>query len=387
MTVPTVVLFLTAEVVARVYLVCKRGFNVAYFVTPFERPALDSWVYRYSVARSYTEWDACTGREITFTINRFSQRGPEWSLVKPDGVIRLLAVGGSTTFGTTSPEEATWPSLLQAALRERGTPAEVLNCGLPSRTAEDIVAALPAWLTLRPDAVIYYEAANNATPFTGNAPGYIANLTIKRFHRDTWLGRLIAALHYRSVLYTLLIEKIHFTLAARAHSIVPQIPFFRTQLTRLIQELRKHNVTPIFVLQVTEAPPESSFRELALDDPQAVQAAILNAVDDHLGWIDASGRDSRLWTYQTQALVEVVRRTGMQSGVQVIDPRPAFAHAARGAGLFCDMVHLRDEGNQLLARVIAEQLDLSGVAMSRQRNSFESRIASATAIVTDLRSQ
>jgi hypothetical protein len=55
---------------------------------------------------------------------------------------------------------------------------------------------------------------------------------------------------------------------------------------------------------------------------------------------------------------------GIEYGVQVIDPRPAFAHAARGAELFCDMVHLRDEGNRLLARAIAEHLDLSGLAAS-----------------------
>jgi hypothetical protein len=196
-----------------------------------------------------------------------------------------LAVGGSTTFGPNNPEEATWPSLLQAELREQGKPAEVLNCGLPSRRTEDIVASLPQWLALRPDAVIYYEAANNATLHTGTPPGHTADATIRRFHRDTWFGRLIAGLHYRSVLYTLLIEKVHFARAARANAMVPEISFFRAQLIRLIQNVRKHHVTPIFVLQVTEAPPEPSFRDLALDDPQAVHAAIVKAVEDHLGWI------------------------------------------------------------------------------------------------------
>jgi hypothetical protein len=170
------------------------------------------------------------------------------------------------------------------------------------------------------------------------------------------------------------VEKIHVIRAARANVIVPEVAFFRTQLTRLIQELRKHDVTPILVLQVTEAPQEPFFRELALDNPKAVKAAILKAVDDHLGWVDVSGRDSRLWTYQTHVLVETVRRTGLQHGVQVIDPRPDFAQAAREAALFCDMVHLRDEGNELLARVIAEQLDLSGLA----------RVASAKAVGHDV---
>ena len=182
----------------------------------------------------------------------------------------------------------------------------------------------------------------------------------------------------------MLIEKIHFVRAARANAIVPDVSFFRTKLTRLIQVLRTHDVTPILVLQVTEIPPEPSFRELALDDPKAVQAAMLKAVDDHLGWVDASGRDSRLWTYQIQVLVEVVRRTGMHDGVQVIDPRPVFAHAAGGAELFCDMVHLRDEGNQLLARVIADHRDLSDAAMDQRRDGSESRMASARAVAHDV---
>ena len=179
MVLPTVVVLLAAEAAARVYFVSKRGFNLASFVTPFEKPALDSWVYRYSIARSYTERDACTGREITFRINRLSQRGPDWSLVKPDGVFRVLAVGGSTTFGPNNPEEATWPYLLQEELRQQGKLVEVFNCGLPPRTIEDILASLPDWFKLNPDAVIYYEAANNAIPFPTSLPGRTADVAIR----------------------------------------------------------------------------------------------------------------------------------------------------------------------------------------------------------------
>ena len=61
------------------------------------------------------------GREISFIpknelvaeINSQGLRGPEFVMDKPNDVYRIIAVGGSTTFGLGVEDSFSWPTLLQ----------------------------------------------------------------------------------------------------------------------------------------------------------------------------------------------------------------------------------------------------------------------------------
>lgn len=317
-----------------------------------------SYYFPYRPRQTYTELDACSGREITFSVNAEGGRGLDWMIAKQQGTLRILAVGGSSTFGVNSPDDATWPAVLEADLRQRhGGRVEILNGGQSGIRLEGIVDLLSEWLIwYQPDLVIYYGAYNNTqrTTFTQ------IDALIESFHRSREIGRLASLLYYRSMLYTYLVEKIHFHLVTRSAAVVPEIEYFQMQLQRFIQLLRERNVTPLLVLEMTELPPEPSLGDLGLDDRPAVKTLILKAVD-------ASSRTSyerlaRIRVYQTQVLWEVIRRTGKAQGVQVIDPRPAFEHEQGARRVFCDEVHLTDFGNQILARIIADSLDLSTIA-------------------------
>jgi len=355
---PVCVLLAMAEAGSRVYYVAKHGGGgLAQWLHPFGVRRLATAEYRYRASGAYTEFDACTQREVAFSVNRWGGRGPDWPAGPPPGrTIRILAVGGSMTFGVNNPESATWPVLLQQELSHRGVTAEVLNLSAPSKRLEQIVDELPEALARwSPRIVLYYEGVNNAT---AQATGYFAaDTAIGRFHHEHVLGRLASSLHYRSVLYTLLLEKLQFMQMARKDQVVPEIDYFRKALARFIRLVRAHGATPVLVLQVTQSPPDPELRTLHLDDHRAVEAAIRKAVDADTTVVDTR-YSTRLWTYQAQVLVEVVRRTGEAQGVQVIDPRPAFATLPNSAALFCDMVHLRDEGNAVLAGAIGHALDL-----------------------------
>lgn len=365
----TLCLMLVAEAAARVYFVAKHQLGLWHLIDPFRRAARVSpqeppqgstiaeagpVVYEYRAGQTYTKFDACSGRELTFVANEWKGRGRGWTPARAPGTVRIVAVGGSTTYGVNNPEDATWPVLLEEALRNRGVGAEVLNFSQPSRRLEHMVQLAGHVLEFQPDLVLYYEAANNATSHTD---GYIHTHTaIDRFHRYSWLGRLLSWCYYRSVLYTLVFEKAQFVLA-KGQGIVPEIAYFQTQLRRFVEAFRRHGVTPVFVLQVTEAVPAPRFEGLDFSKTGAVEAAILEAARSS-GDQDGSPVGSRLWMYQTQVLVEAARRTAHTLGVQVIDPRAAFASYRGPERLFCDFVHLTDEGNTLLARAIAEQLEV-----------------------------
>ena len=102
-----------------------------------------------------------------FRINSMGFRGREISAEKKAGVLRVVCLGGSTTFdigslGTALP----WPEVLEGELRRRfGTQEiEVLNLGIPGATSLDSLIDLQMRaLPLQPDIVILYQSHNDLT--------------------------------------------------------------------------------------------------------------------------------------------------------------------------------------------------------------------------------
>jgi lysophospholipase L1-like esterase len=100
-------------------------------------------------------------------INSFGLRGENVASPKPDDVYRIIAVGGSTTFGVYLPWNETYPYYLQETLRERFNTdrIEVINGGLTGSTSAESFHRLPTQiLPLEPDMVIIYHAFNDLLP-------------------------------------------------------------------------------------------------------------------------------------------------------------------------------------------------------------------------------
>lgn len=100
-------------------------------------------------------------------INSLGFRGADIALDKPDDVYRIVAIGGSTTFGVYLPWQVSYPTQLQEVLRERfGTDKiEVINAGLTGSTAAESFHRLPTQvLPVDPDMVIVYHAFNDMLP-------------------------------------------------------------------------------------------------------------------------------------------------------------------------------------------------------------------------------
>ncbi|MCP5103724.1 MAG: SGNH/GDSL hydrolase family protein [bacterium] len=97
-------------------------------------------------------------------------RRPEWH-AKKEGVIRIVALGGSTTYGMYSKDgKNVWPALLEKQLQSRwGVGVEVLNLGLPAYTTHEIIGITAMLVpTLAPDIVLIHVGANDA--FAVNYP-------------------------------------------------------------------------------------------------------------------------------------------------------------------------------------------------------------------------
>ncbi len=73
-------------------------------------------------------WFGDAPRELR--VNSLGFRDVERRVLKEPGVLRILALGGSNTYGASVTQGNTWPAQLEQVLRERGQAAEVWNLGV-----------------------------------------------------------------------------------------------------------------------------------------------------------------------------------------------------------------------------------------------------------------
>jgi hypothetical protein len=141
------------------------------------------------------EWSKPTPNRVS--INAFGFRGPSpRTQVKPPGVIRVIAQGGSTTEDIYVDDGHTWPEQLQAKLNARlGTDRiEVINMGTSGYTAENCVKDLKAnGLALQPDLVLTYHGVNDFRKAMKTLNGLEAVESYVNYEEraTTWLSRLL----------------------------------------------------------------------------------------------------------------------------------------------------------------------------------------------------
>lgn len=143
--------------------------------------------------------------EIAFEahFNSFGCRGDEPASLEPPPII---ALGDSYTFGFGVKDDETWPAVLEALLREAGTPRAVLNFGSPRLTIEDQIRylrrALPA---LRSDVVILFPKAHRDEAdldAQGRTPHQQTIDATRRRRQQSWLRPLVRSLALSEARFT-----------------------------------------------------------------------------------------------------------------------------------------------------------------------------------------
>ena len=94
--------------------------------------------------------------------NNFGFRDDDVVVPKPEGVFRIVCVGGSTTEeGDTN--AVTYPNLLERKLNARfpGHVFDVVNCGVTGINSLKEKLRMPGYLALEPDLIVYYNGVND----------------------------------------------------------------------------------------------------------------------------------------------------------------------------------------------------------------------------------
>lgn len=113
-------------------------------------------------------------------INSMGTRGPEFQVPKPPGVVRILSVGDSKTFGWGLTEAETYSGRLQALLQEKapaGRKVEVINAGVNAWSYPQIKVFLREFgLAWKPDYVLIADA-NLWTQFSEDSdPAFVGKM-------------------------------------------------------------------------------------------------------------------------------------------------------------------------------------------------------------------
>ena len=140
-----------------------RGQNV------FEHTNAKTGYSKYFPYQRRTDVDL-SGVPFTATINKYGYRGHDYEIEKPPGVLRVITLGASSTFGFTNRDDETYPHYLEAALNNRlerlrcpaYNRAEVINLGIPHLDTQQIYALFcEEGMRLKPDMVTVYAGYNN----------------------------------------------------------------------------------------------------------------------------------------------------------------------------------------------------------------------------------
>ena len=125
-------------------------------------------------------------------INSHGFRGPEFQVPKPEGTLRIIIVGASTTFGSCIDNDAeTWPARLEYWLTRLapGQHFEVINGGVPGMSMLDQVIRLHTEMyAFEPDILMVYAghgivAAEDAAVDSSNTPAMVRTAS----PWDAWL--------------------------------------------------------------------------------------------------------------------------------------------------------------------------------------------------------
>lgn len=312
-------------------------------------------------------WKTAEGAAQQCSHNSLGFRGKETTWEKPAGTFRILTLGGSSVYGQSeSKDEAVWSQRLEDALNAR-KPAqriEVVNGGCSGWTSFEMLGQLAyRGLDLSPDLVIVYETVNDmrAALYTAAEPEPERDNT---HWRATWpvdrpssLENLLAKsrsyLVFRRYFTNYANERADLGFYALAgydpasnqlycnrsrggypEGKVPERGFqnYRRNLESLVALAQSHGVKLFVATQALmewDFPPRecaevqiASFRRI-----QEIQREVVRAMGASLG--------------ETGAAIEAEEKRVFE---------------ASGKHLFKNDVHPFDEGSDLIARTIADEL-------------------------------
>ena len=328
----------------------KRSLEPVIYEMPWKkiRKAVDS-EFPYVIGRPGRYVHQTTdgrGNPVTvpYTMNSHGLRSKEFSAKKPLGVYRVIAIGGSSVAGIESPDDQTWPAILETKLQRKypNRKFEVINAGFGStHTKQHLGLFRNELLQYEPDMIIYYEAWNEAGFGQGPDPTPPPSAWMRPLNRTS------AFFSQHSMLYLTAFEK-----TKKIRSGKPLSGFLykeagrklhKDRLRQMIQISRKRGIQVVFVLQPLA--PAHGLKEFlsGMNADQLEELTLKSLLPDFY----------RRIILQKVFLAQLVELS-KEFNLPLLNPLRLFEEKMdQGAFLFVDHVHLTPAGNRVLANFIS----------------------------------
>jgi lysophospholipase L1-like esterase len=273
-------------------------------------------------------------------INSLGFRGEEFPLKKPLNEYRVVAIGGSTTFGIYQEDAYTYPVALERALRQGlGTDRiRVINAGLVSATSADSLHRMfTEILALEPDMLVVYHGFNDIVPRVFN-----------NFSMDYYHFRRVDP-NNTSVMSHLLI----YRLLLRA--VFPAAFSDNTNLVKYIWKFENLPAADEDKIANFEATTSSAFERnmediirVAQSNGSKVVLATFAIDKTRPNWMPYL--PAELWPRGVAENNESIRRLAERFGLPLVD---FYSYALAHKAMFYDSVHMTDDGSRLQGEFFA----------------------------------
>lgn len=359
----------TTEAVVRLFFAMQVGPSVLFYglrkprreVNP--QPAQPSvWRPDYKVG-PYTKFrpheirfdkDPDTQAPFKATINSRGFRGKEFSHEKKPGVIRVITLGESSTFGFYARDDETYPHYLEQLLNAQcnGHAFEVINFGIPHLRSNHVRSLFFAEaIPLQPDVVTYYQGINDnlSLDFDINADARrdVGVLWPLEKAYDVARNRLLALRFFDDLLSRSVKQEQFSDRRVRQHAEKLREPFL-SNVSSIYQESKQRGI--VFIVATQQA------QSLIVKDREKLRGlsyeAEVDLVKQKLAR-DGSLTDRERSFYAHNLLMQDLRRWALANEVPLVDVI-RILDAERDVLL--NWVHLSRRGNQVIAASFAKEI-------------------------------
>ncbi len=302
------------------------------------------------------------GQRFEVSINEHGFRGKGFSVEKRPGVVRVVTLGASSTFGYYDRDDETYPHYLETNLNRDGggRTFEVLNLGIPHLTSAQILELFRAdALPLDPDVVTFYEGLNDSSlmpdaAWQARTEAVAVESPFRRFRRKVadlaFLRTAYSAARDRLLVLTLIDSVLLSNVVTYGHvdverHISGKSATFLANIAAIRDECRRRGIAFVVMTQQARSMTLTDVAGVTYDDEVRAIREKLAATDriDH--------QEKTLLTHKV--LMDSLRTWARAEQVPLVDVIPLLDH---DRGVLLSWVHLNPRGNRQIAAALATEI-------------------------------
>ncbi|MCK4462825.1 MAG: SGNH/GDSL hydrolase family protein [Candidatus Omnitrophica bacterium] len=280
------------------------------------------------------EGDLTPGRYGKFTINSKGFRGKEFDAPKKKGVFRIVAIGGSSTFGheMTTDKTLTFKMEKICTRTQTGKEVEIINGGVPGKDSDYWAKKFKKRiLSIDPDLILVYIGWNDLRD-------PITNILAVKEQRMNKLHKYFIK---KSLFYMTLNEKISAHLKGNASHVYLKPKTEKDRIATIVEQEKEimekyeKNITKIIL--------------------EAQKAGVLVALIKFPYLENSKLYLNADWVNGVKIIFKSIDKLSKNHNVPIIDCTSKFPKEDTD-NLFLDFMHPSEKGNAFMAEIICQYL-------------------------------